>query len=43
MGQGSGVVTTEAWVAAVVWVQFLALELPHAMGMVSQKMCFALT
>ena len=29
-GYRSGVVTAAAWVAAVVWVQSLARELPHA-------------
>ena len=30
MGDGSGIVTTVAQVAAVVWVRYLAQELPHA-------------
>ena len=32
MGLGSGVVTAMAQVAAVVWVGYLALEFPHAVG-----------
>ena len=33
VGQGSGVVTALAWVAAVAQVQSLALEILHAVGM----------
>ena len=29
--------TAVLWVAAVVWVQFLAWELPHAMGAAKKK------
>ena len=29
-GLRTSIVTAAAWVAAVVWVQFLAQELPHA-------------
>ena len=34
VGQGSGVVTALAWVAAVAQVQSLALEILHAVGMI---------
>ena len=33
----SGIVTAVACVAAVAWVQFLAQELPHAMGTGKKK------
>ena len=37
MGQGSGIVTTEAWVAAVAQVQSLAQELPFATNAAKKK------
>ena len=37
MGSGSGVVAAVAQVTAMVWVQFLAWELPHAMNATTTK------
>ena len=37
MGEGSGVVTAAAQVAAVVWVQSLVRELPHAVGVAKKN------
>ena len=33
VGQGSGVVTTMTWAAALAWVLSLARNIPYAMGM----------
>ena len=38
MGQGSaGAVTAVVWVTAVMWVQSLAQEVPHATGAAKKK------
>ena len=37
VGEGSNIVTAAAQVAAVVWVQSLARELPHAAGAARKK------
>ena len=36
-GLGSGIVSSVAWVVAVVQVRFLALELPHAVSTATKK------
>jgi len=40
VGEGSGIVTAAAWVAAVVQAQPLARELAHAMGTDKTKKIF---
>ena len=37
VGEGSNIVTAAAQVAAMVWVQSLARELPHAAGAARKK------
>ena len=37
VGEGSGIVTAMAWVAAELWVQSLALELLHAVDIAKNK------
>lgn len=37
VGEGSNIVTAAAQVAAMVWVQSLARELPHSKGMAKRK------
>ena len=34
--QGSGIVSAVVWVTAVAWVQSLALELPHTVGLANK-------
>ena len=37
MGWGSGIVTAEVYVTPVSWVQCMAWELPHAMGVAKKR------